>query len=112
MLLLVILKDERHLKTAVNALIEVGLFDATILDGEAVENLASQTLPLFADVGRWFGYNLAYNRTLLVVVPERRQAEEFVELCARDGVNLRDPSIAVMALLPAEPFPVSGEPPP
>ncbi|MCX7819561.1 MAG: hypothetical protein N2652_10225 [Kiritimatiellae bacterium] len=110
MLLLLILKDERRIETVVNALIELGLFDATILDGEAVENLATQTLPLFADVGRWFGHNLAYHRALLIVLPERRAAEEFVDLCARDGLNLRDPQVAVMALIPAEPFPPRGEP--
>jgi len=109
MLLMVILKEERHLKTVINAMIELGLFDATILDGEAVENLATQTLPLFADVGQWFGHNLAYNRTLLVLVPDRRQAEEFVALCGRDGVDLRDPAIATMALLPAESFPPRGD---
>lgn len=104
MLLLVILKDERRLTTVVNALIELGLFDATILDGEAVENLASQTMPLFADVGRWFGHNLAYHHSLLVVVPDRQRVEEFLGLCSRDGVDLRDPTIATLALIPTEPY--------
>jgi hypothetical protein len=101
-LLIVILKDEALVRKVVGALVEMELFDSTVLDGEAIENLAMRTIPLFEDVGRWFGQNLGYNRTILAALRDRSEADTFVELCRRDGIDLADPAVASLVLLPCE----------
>ncbi len=68
MLLIAIVRDESLVQPLVRVLVEMELFDSAVLDGEAVENLAVRTIPLFEDVGRWFGQTLAYNRALFVVL--------------------------------------------
>lgn len=99
---MLILKDESRVRKVVSALVELELVDATILDGEGVENLAVRSIPLFEEVGNLFGQNLSYNRTLLIVVPERKIVDDLVALCRREGVDLTDPAVATLLLLPCE----------
>lgn len=104
-LLILTLKDERMTRKVVGAMLEIDAIDATVLDSEGLENLAVQTHPLFSEVGALFGQNLAYRRTILVQVPDRRTLRDLLRLCRRDGVDLADPEVASMWLLPCEPFP-------
>lgn len=108
MLMIVILKNEALIRKVVGALVELELYDSSVLDGEAIENLAVRTIPLFEDVGGWFGQNLAYNRTLFVTLNERAEADAFVDLCRRDGIDLTDPEIASLLLLPCERYRAPG----
>lgn len=102
MLLVLILKDETLVKKVVAAFLELELVETTILDGEGVENLAARAIPLFEEAGSLFGQNLVYNRTLLAHVPERRQVDDLVALCRREGVNLEDPAVATLLLVPCQ----------
>jgi len=102
MLLIAILRDDHHVRTVVRVLVELGLFDSTVLDGEAIENLAVRSIPLFEDVGRWFGQTLDYNRTLLVAVRDRSEVDTLLELCRRDGLDLRDARVGTLLLVPCE----------
>ncbi len=101
-LMIAIFRDEAIVRKAVRVLVEMGLFESAVLDGEAVENLAVRTIPLFEDVGRLFGQALAYNRTLLVPLRDRAEAELFASLCRRDGLDLADPAVGTLLLVPCE----------
>lgn len=102
MLMIVILRDESLVRKVVGALIELELFESAVLDGEAIENLAVRTIPVFEDVGRWFGQSLGYNRTILVALRDRAEADAFFGLCRRDGVDLARPESATLLLVPCE----------
>ncbi|GEM_PF-1626000 len=102
MMMVVILRDESRVETVVRALVELGMFDSTVLDGESVETLAVRTVPLFEAIGGWFGESRAYNRALIVALDDRREADAVVDLCRRDGLDLADPATACVLLLPAE----------
>ncbi len=109
-LMIVLLRDESLVRKIVGALIETELFEGTVLDGEALENLAMRTIPLFEDVGRWFGQNLQYNRLIAVALRDRAEADAFVGLCRRDGVDLTNPETASLWLVPCERYaPPAGE---
>lgn len=101
-LMIIILRDESVARKVVGALVELELFDSTVLDGEAIENLAMRTIPIFEDVARWFGQGLGYNRTLLVGLRDRADADAVVALCRRDGVDLTNPETATVLLVPCE----------
>lgn len=102
MLLILIVKDDTVVRKVVRVLVEMELFDSTVLDGEAVENLAMRSVPMFEDIARMFGQALSYNRTLMVGLRHRQEAEVLTRLCRRDGVDLCDPAVATAWLIPCE----------
>lgn len=103
-LVLLNLKDERQIHKVVDVLLEMELTDATVMDSEALENLAVQTNPLFAEVGNLFGQNLAYQRTIILCLPHRDALHDVVRLCGRDGVDLVDPAVASLWIVPCEAY--------
>lgn len=112
-LMILILKDEALVRKVVGTLIEMELFDGAVLDGEALENLAMRTIPLFEDVGRWFGGHPQYNRVIAVPLRDRAEADTFAGLCRRDGVDLANPETATLLLVPCERYapPAGGSAP-
>lgn len=101
-LLVIILKDEAQIRKVVSALLELEITDATVLDGEGVENLAVRTIPLFAEIGSLFNQDLAYNRTILAHIADPRFADDLVKLCRREGLDLADPAAACVLIVPCE----------
>ncbi|MFW5800895.1 MAG: hypothetical protein ACOCVC_02580 [Spirochaeta sp.] len=94
----IVLKQEQLLKRISAILIECGLFDSTILDGEGIENVAGQTNPLFRELRGLFGQELVYNRTIIVHVPEREILDDFIALCKREKIDFAKPDVGfVMA---------------
>jgi hypothetical protein len=113
-LMLIILKEETQIRKVVSTLLELEIVDATVLDGEGVENLAVRTIPLFAEIGSLFNQDLAYNRTILAYIPSPDLADEVIRLCRREGLDLADPAVACVLTLPcarhaAPPAELSGE---
>lgn len=101
-LALILLKNETLIHRVSRTLVELERFDAAVLDGEGIENIAVRSIPLFSEIGHLFGQNLAYNRMLFVPIEERAQLDEIVRACRRDGVDLTDPAVAVLWTLPCE----------
>ncbi len=103
-LLFLVLKDETHIRPLVGILLEMELFDATVLDGEGIENLAVRSVPVLSEVSALFGQSLAYNRTLWIPLDDRDQVRTLVDLARREGVNLTDPEVALLRLVPCETY--------
>ncbi len=110
MLTVIILHDESRVDVVLRALVELELYDTTVLDGESVEALAVRTVPVFESLGGWFGENRAYNRAILVSVRDRAEVDAVVRLCRADGLDLTDPAIACILMVPAERY-TAGTPP-
>jgi hypothetical protein len=100
-LLLLILKDESLLNPVSAALLEVGLYDATVLDGEGIDGFGDVGMPLFASFKGLFGTEYSYNRSLFIPVSDHRQVKEFLKICRSEGIDLANPSKACLLSMPA-----------
>ncbi len=101
---IIILKQEALLKRLSAILIECGLFDSTVLDGEGIENAAGQGDSLFRELRGLFGGELAYNRTFIVHVPEREMLDDFVDLCRREKIDFTQRDVGLVMAYPCEFF--------
>ncbi len=102
--LIVTLKDESKIDKVMEALVECAIYNAAVLDGEAVENLATRTLPLLSSLGGLFGTDTIYTRTIVAAVEQREQITEFIAICAADGVDFRSGDTGWVMALPCEVF--------
>ncbi len=102
--MIVILKKESLTKKLVSILIECGLYDSTVLDGEGIENVATQTIPLFSELRGLFGEELVYNKTVIAYVPDRETIDDFVALCAKDGLDFANDDVGVVMAFPCTVF--------
>ena len=99
-----VLKKEELLKTVSSILIECGLFESTVLDGEGLENVAGQASELFRELRGLFGRELVYNRTFIIHVPEKSMLEDFLELCRSEEIDFTKPNIGFIMAYPCEIF--------
>lgn len=104
-ILFLLLKDESRIRTLVGILIEMELFDSSVLDGEGIENLGVRSLPVLSEVAALFGQSLAYHRVLCISLDDKEQARTLVVQCRKDGLDLLNPETAMMRLIPCEPVP-------
>ena len=101
-LLFLVLKDETLMRKIIGVLLEMELFDASVMDGEGIENLAERSLPVLSEVAALFGQSLAYNRTLWIPIEDRAQVRTLVGRCRHEGVDLMSPDVAVLRVIPCE----------
>lgn len=102
--MIVILRNEEQTRTVVSTMIECGIFEATILDGEGVEHFAAETIPVFSSLGALFGDRSTYNNTIIAAVEDRRTVAEFVSLCAKAGIDFSQPGVGSVMAVPCEFF--------
>ncbi len=99
---ILVLKSEAYAKTVVSTLIELGLFDSTVLDGEGVENVATETIPVLSEVTALFGQDIVFNKTIITVVPDRDAVYELNRSLQRDGIDLNTPEVGTLMAFPCE----------
>ncbi len=101
-LMIIILKDESLLDRISSILLEVGLFDSSVLDGESIESLSDEGLPLFASFKSLFGKEYSYNRTLFIPVGDARDIKVFLHICQKEGIDFSNPEKACLMTLPCQ----------
>lgn len=94
----VVILDESLLKKIVNILIELELFNSTILDGEAPETFAVETLPVFRELVGILDGESVYNKTIICHVPEEKTIHKFIRICLGEGIDFEKEGVGfVMA---------------
>lgn len=97
--MIIVILDETLLKRIVSILIELELFDATILDGEAPETVAVETLPVFKELAGILHGDSVYNKTIICHAQEERQVKKFIKICKEEGIDFTEEDTGwVMAL--------------
>lgn len=99
---ILVLKSEGYAKPAISALIEMGLFESTVLDGEGVENVATETIPVLSEITALFGQDIVFNKTIITVVPDRDTVFEIERSLKRDGIDLHTPDVGTLLAFPCE----------
>lgn len=96
----IILKSEAYAKPVVSTLVELELFDTTVLDGEGVENVATETAPILSEVTALFGQDILFNKTIITVVPDRETVFTVNAALKRDGIDLKQPDVGTLLAFP------------
>lgn len=99
-LVIIVLKNEKLLKKLISILIEFGLYDSSVFDGEGIENLAAATNPTFSTLRSLFSENYVYNRTILIPVEDAGTGEQLVRLCGKEGIDFSNEDTGIMVSLP------------
>lgn len=97
---MIILKSEAFARPVISTLVELELYDSSVLDGEGVENVASETAPILSEVTTLFGQDILFNKTIFTVVPNRHTITEIDQALKRDGIDLRKPEVGTLVAVP------------
>lgn len=97
---IIILKSEAYAKPVVSTLVELELFDSSVLDGEGVENVATETAPILSEVTALFGQDILFNKTIITVVPTRDMVFTLNGALKRDGIDLTQPEVGTLMAFP------------
>lgn len=98
----VILRNESLTRAVVSSMIECGIFDATVLDGEGIEHYAGETIPVFASLRSLFGEQSTYNTTIIASVKSRDVLQQFVHLCRSAGVDFEHDEVGTVMAFPCD----------
>lgn len=101
-LLIIHLQKEEDLQTVASLLMELGLFDTAIVDGEGIENIGVPQDQLFASFQNLFGQGSAYNRTLICPVPDMNVIHTFLHLCEVQGLDFKAPDTGWIVSFPCD----------
>jgi hypothetical protein len=100
--LIIHLQKETDLQVVASLLMELGLFNTAIVDGEGIENIGVPQDQLFASFQNLFGHGSAYNRTLICPVPDQDTVKSFVHLCERQGLDFKNPETGWVLSFPCD----------
>lgn len=98
-LLIVILNDEKHFEDLLQAYVEVGISDATVLETQSINNMVGSQVPIFAGLKYSMGDSKPYSKTILSVVGDKQQVEYFVKILDDIGIDINEAgTIRIMTL--------------
>ncbi len=100
--MIIVLKREKLLKKLTSILLEFGMFESTVLDGEGIENLAAQTNPVFSSLRSLFSDEYVYNKTIITPVEDRETIDGFLSLCKKEGIDFQGDDIGSVMAFPCE----------
>lgn len=100
--MIIILKKESLLKKLISILVEFGMYDATVLDGEGIENIAMATNPVFSSLRDLFSETYVYNKTIITAAESRDLVDRFISVCTQEGIEFKGGEIGSLAVLPCE----------
>ncbi len=101
-IMITVLKKENQIKKLISILLELGLFDSTVLDGEGIENVAALTMPVFSELRDLFGQESEYHKTVITYVPDRRDIDTFVSICREEGIDFKSEKTGFILVFPCE----------
>ncbi len=108
-LLVIMLKKERLLEKIITILLETGMFDSSVIDGENIETLAKSKMPLFTSFKALFGADYSYNMTIISPVYDSSSIKDFVKICDKEGIDFSNPETGTLLSLPAAIFTGNNE---
>ncbi len=103
-LMVIILKHEQLLDQVTSILLEAGLYDASVLDGENIETLADASMPLLSSFKSLFGDEFSYNRTIICPVRYTEAIRDVLDIFNQEGIDFTDPETGVFFTLPCSIF--------
>ncbi|MGE3063260.1 MAG: hypothetical protein AB7T10_06455 [bacterium] len=98
-LLIVILNDEKHFEDLLQAYVEVGISDATVLETQSINNMVGSQVPIFAGLKYSLGDSKPYSKMVFSIVSDKQQVEYFVKILEDIGIDVNEPgTIKIMTI--------------
>lgn len=97
---IIILKDEKKYDKLIQILIELQLFDSTILDGEGIEPSLIDSLSVFKELALMLrsSEEYVYNKTIISFVPNKEDLKNLIKICKEEDIDFTKPNVgSVMA---------------
>ena len=99
LIVIIQLKQEHHLDKISALLIELGVFDVSILESEGVEERA-QRMPVLSSMGSIFDSWSDHHRTVICRVPNEEKLEKLAQYAAGDGIDFSSPDVGALFAVP------------
>lgn len=103
-LLMIILKDESLLEVVASILVEEGLYRTAVIDGENIESLVGEGIPLFTSFKSLFGDQGAYNRTIFCPIEQQKVLEDLLAVFAQEGIDFSSEEVGSLLTIPCTLF--------
>ena len=87
LIMMIILENEACLKKLVSLMLEFELYQSSVLDGESIENIAMENVPVFTGIRSIFGSNYVYHKVIVSLVPDQETYHHFLSICTREGID-------------------------
>ncbi|HAV92305.1 TPA: hypothetical protein DCW38_03900 [candidate division WOR-3 bacterium] len=98
-LLIVILNNEKHFEDLLQAYVEVGISDATVLESQSINDTVGSQVPIFAGLKYSMGDSKPYSKTILSIIIDKQQVDYLVKILDDAGIDINEPgSIRIMTL--------------
>lgn len=106
-MLLIFVYREDLVDGVLEALVELEIVGACVVEGTAMERILADDVPIFSGLLQTMGESHDRVRLVLAPLPDRALIDPLFRLLAANGVDMADPAAGRLCLLPVE-FP---EPP-
>ena len=103
-LLIMILKDESLLEQIASIMVEQGLYESAIIDGENIESLAGGSVPLLTSFRSLFGDFGSYNRTIICPIDAGDTLLGLLAVFSQEGIDFSRPEIGTLLTVPCTVF--------
>ncbi len=99
-LLIMILKDESLLEQIASIMVEQGLYEAAIIDGENIESLAGGSVPLLTSFRSLFGDFGSYNRSIICPLGAGDTLLSLLAVFSQEGIDFTRPETGTLLTVP------------
>lgn len=99
-LLIIFLYARQHLEKIVSLLVEVGVTEATITEGQALGQFLAFEIPIFAGLRQLVGEKRRHATTILAIVEGGEIVEDFVKLLKDEGIDFCEAGTGVLLSVP------------
>jgi hypothetical protein len=99
-LLVVFLNRLDLLEKVVSLLAEIGVTEATILEGQAMGYFLAHEVPIFAGLRQLVGEKREPNRTILALLEGEKALDELERLLRQEGIDFTRPDVGVLMSVP------------
>jgi len=100
-LLIIILNEDEYIDELLEALVELDIRGATVIDSVGMGKIISQNVPIFGGLRSLMEGSKPYNKTILTLVREEKVEEivrEYENICG----SLNSPGTGVLFTLPVD----------
>jgi len=99
-LLIIFLYAREHLEKIASLLVEVGVTEATITEGQALGQFLAFEVPIFAGLRQLVGEKRRHATTILAVVEDEKKVDALIRLLRDEGIDFTQPGTGVILSLP------------
>lgn len=101
-LLIIILNREVLLDDILSALVESGIFGATVIESTRITDVLTHDMPIFAGLRSLDRGGRHYNKVIFAAVEEDKLIDEFLEILEEVDINFQEEGVGAILVLPIE----------